>query len=252
MTRIELDGIPIDAVDLDTAVERVAALASRDRLSHVVTANVDFMAQAQRDAAVRAAIADADLVVADGVPLLWMARAQRTPLPGRVNGTDLVERLLARAASEHWRVCIVGGAPGVVERATAAVLARYGLQLAGAWSPSASEMDDPATGARTADDIAALECDLVLLAIGGGRQERWIRLHRHRLGTGVIVGVGSAVDFLAGTRRRAPRWAQRHGLEWLFRLLQEPRRLARRYLVDDTRVLVRFAARKLSRRLAGQ
>jgi N-acetylglucosaminyldiphosphoundecaprenol N-acetyl-beta-D-mannosaminyltransferase len=248
MNRIDLDGIPIDAVDLDTAVARVAGLVSRDRSAHVVTANVDFVAQAQRDAEVRAAIADADLVVADGVPLLWMARALGTPLPGRVNGTDLVERLLARAGAEGWRVCVVGGAPGVVELARDAVRSRYGVELVGAWSPSAEEMDDVERGARVARSIAALECDLVLLAIGGGRQERWIRTHRERLGGGVIIGVGSAVDFLAGSRRRAPRWAQRHGFEWLFRLVQEPRRLARRYLVDDLGVLARFAVRRIGRR----
>lgn len=249
--RVELLGVRLDALDLDAAVDRVAALVTEDRLVHVVTANVDFVAQARRDGDLRDAIAAADLVLADGVPLLWMARAQRTPLPGRVNGTDLVERLVETAARAGWRVCLVGGERGVAERAASAVAARHGLDVVAAWGPSSAEMDDPERAGEVAARIAALRCDLVLLAIGGGRQERWVRAHRDRLGTGVVIGVGSALDFLAGSRRRAPRWAQRRGLEWLFRLVQEPRRLARRYLVDDTAVLARFAVQQLSRRVTG-
>ncbi|MCO8126379.1 WecB/TagA/CpsF family glycosyltransferase [Acidimicrobiia bacterium EGI L10123] len=246
--RIALLGTAIDVVDLDGAVERIAAMAAEGSFRHVVTANVDFLRQADESSPTRAALRAADLVVPDGVPLLWMARWQRTPLRGRVNGTDLTVRLLERAGATGWTVCYVGGEPGVAAAAAEAAAGRWGTRTAGIRCPSPEEMDDPVAGREVAEWVRSTGADLVLLAIGGGRQERWVHQHRDALGDGVVIGVGSALDFVAGTRPRAPRWMQQAGLEWAWRLAQEPGRLWRRYLVEDPQVLLAFARERAAAR----
>lgn len=243
--RIRLLDVPIDVVSLDEATDRVAGLVDAERFATVATVNLDFLSQAGRDPLLARTLAEADLVVADGVPLLWMARWQRTPLPGRVNGTDLAECLLRRAGELGWRVYFLGGEPGVAERAALAAAERYGVVSAGTAGPPPGEMQDPGASTAIARAVSDGRADLLLLAIGGGHQERWIRSHRADLGSTVCIGVGSALDFIAGSRARAPRWMQERGLEWAWRLAGEPRRLWRRYLVDGPIVLARFAAQQL-------
>jgi N-acetylglucosaminyldiphosphoundecaprenol N-acetyl-beta-D-mannosaminyltransferase len=245
VSTVDLLGVPVHSVSLDEAVDRIATMIANRSFGHVATANVDFLQQADTDASLRQILNQADLVVADGVPLLWMARWQGTPLPERVNGTDLTVRLCELAPERQWRVCMVGGDVDVAQRAANTVAHRYGLQVVGVRSPTRSAMDDPVASAELADWIAELDTDLLLLAIGGGRQERWIDEHRDRLGACVAMGVGSALDFIAGTRRRAPQFMQEHGFEWAWRLGSEPSRLWRRYLVDDTQLLARYARSRL-------
>lgn len=242
---VDLLGVNVHSISLAGAVERVTELIAAPRFGHVATANVDFLQQAEHDEQLRAILARADLVVADGVPLLWLARWQGTPLPERVNGTDLTVALLERAADHGWRICMVGGDTGVAVRAAAAVRERYGATVTGTRAPARAVMDDPARSAAVAGWVRAQEADLLLLAIGGGRQEHWIDQHREALGPVVAMGVGSALDFIAGTRRRAPQFMQAHGLEWAWRLGQEPNRLWHRYLVEDTRFLLRYARTRL-------
>jgi len=246
--RISLLGTAIDVVDLDGAVERIAGMIESGSSGHVATINVDFLRQATACATTRTALQEADLVVPDGVPLLWMARWQHTPLLGRVNGTDLTVRLLERAGAAGWSVCYVGGDPDVAAAAADAAADRWRVRVAGVRCPPPDEMDDPVTGREVAEWIGSTGADLVLLAIGGGRQERWVHQHRDALGAGVVIGVGSALDFVAGTRPRAPQWMQQTGLEWAWRLAQEPGRLWRRYLVEDPQVLLAFARERSAAR----
>lgn len=244
MTRIELLDVPLDVVDVDGAVARIGELIDRGAFAHVTTPNVDFLAHAAHDRALLDALRAADLSVADGVPLLWMARWQGTPLPGRVNGTDLFLRLLEEAGRRSWRLALVGGDPGVVEAAAAAARSRWGTDVVDAWGPTRAEVE---AGPPVLDRIRAANAQLVVLGIGGVREVRWISAHRDELGDAVVLGVGSAFDFLAETRSRSPRWMQRTGLEWAWRLAHEPGRLWQRYLVDDPKVLVRFARERRRR-----
>jgi N-acetylglucosaminyldiphosphoundecaprenol N-acetyl-beta-D-mannosaminyltransferase len=242
--RVQLLGLAFDPVDLPGAVDRVGGLLDDGGFAQVVTPNVDFFAQIRRDRDLADAIGRADLVVADGVPLLWMARMQGTPLPGRVNGTDLMMALLERVGGTGHRVAFVGGQPGVAEAAAANAARRWGVTVAAAWGPSRAELDD---GDAVATTVAATGADLVFLGVAAGYQEKWIDRHRGTL-PGVSIGVGSAFDFLAERLPRAPVWMQRNGLEWAWRLSREPRRLWRRYLVDDPKVLAWFAAEQWRRR----
>lgn len=246
---VDLLGVGFDAVTLDEAVLAVERLMAKPGLSHVVTANLDYMAKVRRDPALAEVVDQADLVVADGVPLLWMASWSRQELPERVNGTDMVVRLLQRASDLGWRVAFLGGEPGVAERASGAAAARWSVPVAGVWPLTPVEVDDPAASRTVAAQVGATGRPLVLVGLGAGRQDLWIDSHRELLGDGVVIGVGSALDFIAGTRRRAPRTFQRFGLEWLWRLALEPGRLWHRYLVEDTAVLARFALLTVRKRL---
>lgn len=238
-------GVPFAPLELDGAVGAIESLMASDALGHVVTANLDYMARIRRDPHLDSIVRRADLVVADGVPLLWMASWSRQRLPGRVNGTDLVMRLLEMAAERGWRVAMLGGDPGVAQAAAGRVLQRWSTPLGGVWPLTREEVEDAERSRRIASEVGKLGKPLVLVALGAGRQDVWIAKHRDLLGTGVVIGVGSALDFVAGTRRRAPRLFQRLGFEWLWRLTLEPRRLWRRYLVEDLGLLAGFATSSL-------
>lgn len=249
LERLYLMGLVIDAIDLEQAAARIGALMAGPGLAHVVTANLDYLAQIQRDGRLAEVVERADLVVADGVPLLWMARWTGRSLPGRVNGTDLTFRLLETAGPQAWPVAILGGDPGVAEAAGRVARRRWSTPVAGTWPLSREEVADPQSSRLIAAEVGSLGKALILVGLGGGRQDLWIDRHRHLLGDGVVIGVGSALDFVAGTRPRAPLALQRAGLEWFWRLGQEPTRLWRRYLVEDLGLLVRFASTTAKDRL---
>jgi N-acetylglucosaminyldiphosphoundecaprenol N-acetyl-beta-D-mannosaminyltransferase len=208
----------------------------------VVSVNVDMIARAARDPGLAADLAAADLALADGVPVLWMARALGGALPGRVAGSDLVPLLAARCAARGDRLFLLGGAPGVAERAAARLRAAApGLRIAGTLAPPRGALEDPRRRATVAVAVRASGADVVLVALGAPRQERFAAAEGERTGAAALVAVGGALDIAAGDRPRAPRALRGTGLEWAWRLALEPRRLGRRYLVEDAAVLPLFA-----------
>jgi len=237
---VRLAGLRVDRVDLQSATARIAGYLEHGGPHQVATVNLDFLSLARRDAAFRRAINGADLAVADGMPLIWLARVRGRPIPGRVAGVDLVEACCRMAAERQLRVFILGALPQTAAAAATRLVAGYpGLRVAGTYSPSFGRRD-------IAEDAAIIRMiqesapDFLFVALGAPRQDLWIREHLHELGDCVAIGVGCVVDLVAGSVRRAPRWMQRSGLEWVFRLAQEPRRLWRRYLLTDLPLLVRL------------
>lgn len=229
---VAIFGVPLDNVTLPEALERVTAMIEARRPHYVVTANVDFLVQARRDAELRQALVHADLVTCDGMPLVWASRLLRNPLPERVTGADLVPQLLEIAAAHGYRVFFLGATPDANRRAVANVQARFPrIRIAGHYSPPfrpLAEMDNDEIIQR----IRAAQPDILLVAFGCPKAEKWMARHYRALGVPVSIGVGATIDFLAGAVRRAPRWMQESGCEWMFRLVQEPRRLFRRYFSD--------------------
>jgi N-acetylglucosaminyldiphosphoundecaprenol N-acetyl-beta-D-mannosaminyltransferase len=231
--RLRLGPLEVDALDLAGALDAIEALVEGRRGGAVFTPNVDHVVKAARDPALRAAYAAADLALADGMPLVWASRALGAPLPGRVAGSDLVLPLARRAADRGWRVYLLGGAGGDAARA-AERLRREGVAIAGVDAAAVSLEPDGAPAAHAAAERArASRAELVYVALGAPKQELWIHRHRAALGPAVAIGVGASLAFLAGSLRRAPAWVSAGGLEWLWRLGCEPRRLWRRYLVED-------------------
>ncbi|HEX4813034.1 MAG TPA: WecB/TagA/CpsF family glycosyltransferase [Nonomuraea sp.] len=240
--RVRVGGVSVDAVTEEQVVRRVAAALEAGRGGRIVTPNVDICRLAAADPALRELVCSADLVVADGMPLVWAARLKGTPLPERVTGADLVWALGELAASRGWPVYLIGGPPGVPRRAADVLACRYpGLRVCGADAPPYGF--DATSEGRDAvrRKVVAARPRLVFVGLGFPRQDRLIAELADDLPGAWFLGCGAAIAFAAGTVRRAPEWMRRAGLEWAFRLAGEPGRLARRYLVDD----LPFAARLL-------
>jgi N-acetylglucosaminyldiphosphoundecaprenol N-acetyl-beta-D-mannosaminyltransferase len=245
--RIELGGIAIDAVTEAEAVARVMDALEAGRGGQIVTPNVDIVAAARRSVGLRALIAASDLVVADGAPLVWASKVAGTPLPARVAGSDLVWSLSEAAATRGLRIALLGGTPDgaarPTERAADLLEARYpGLKVVGAWCPPMGFDRDESQWCALVERIAAAAPDLVYVGLGFPKQEHVTVRLRAVAPNAWFLGCGASIDFIAGYRRRAPKWMQRTGTEWLFRMLSEPRRLARRYLKDDVPEAVRLLA----------
>lgn len=229
---LDILGVPVHDVTERDVVAWAVDRARAGRPGHVVTSNLDFLYQAHRDPEMHRIHVEADLVVPDGMPLVWLSRLLGPALRRRVAGSDLVP-LLAEAARDHGlSVFAVGAGPGVAERALRVLQERYpGLRVAGWDAPPAAPvhgLDDEALVRR----LEAARPDLLFVAFGAPKQEKWIRLHADRVRAPVMIGVGGSLDFLVGAQLRAPRWTHRLGLEWLWRLLSQPRRLFRRYRDD--------------------
>ena len=228
---IAILGVPFDNVTTAEAADLVHQMVASRRPHYLVTANVDFLVQAQTDVELRRILFDAHLVLCDGTPLVWASRLLGNPLPERVAGADLAPLLIRIASEKNFRLFFLGGTPESTAQALANIKAQYPqLALAG-YSPPFNkllEMDHEEIKRR----ITEADPDLLFVSFGCPKQEKWIAMHYQSLGVPVAAGVGGTIDFLAGHLKRAPVWMQRTGTEWLFRMLQEPRRLFRRYVKD--------------------
>ncbi len=231
--RVEIAGVPIDRVDMDGAIGRLREALARGPQVQVATVNLDFLVKAQREPELRSVLAGTELNVADGMPVVWLSRLVGRPLPARVAGADLVPILVAEAAAQGAGVFLLGGEGGAAETAARRLAREHPDLLVAGWHepPRASlqELDRD----HLVEMIDRSGARVLLVALGNPKQELWIARNRQRLpGVSVAVGVGCVFDLWAGRARRAPRWMQRAGLEWLHRLLWEPRRLAGRFATD--------------------
>ena len=219
--KTDILGVAFDALTLDEAEERADALLRSGAGGYIVTANPEIVLHSREDAAYAAAVNGADLVLADGVGDLYAARLLKTPLPERVAGSDLTPRLLSRLAERGGSVFLYGARPGVAERAGRALQSACpGLRIAGTENGYISDE----TALFTALDKE--QPDLLLLGLGVPRQELWMARNRQRTNA-VMIGVGGLLDVFAGDIPRAPEAWQKLGLEWLYRLVREPKRIRR-------------------------
>lgn len=221
---VRILGVRVDALTYADLLESIGRFIAEGGPHHICTTNPEFVMEAQRNPAFRAVLERADLCMADGVGLLWAARRQGRPLPERVTGSDGVPLIAQRAATEGWRLYLLGAGPGIAARAGEILCARYpGLQIVGVYEGSPADADAPGIIAL----ITAAQPDILFVAYGAPRQDLWIAQHRDALRVPVMMGVGGTFDHITGTRKRAPRWVQRLNLEWLFRLLTQPWRWRR-------------------------
>jgi N-acetylglucosaminyldiphosphoundecaprenol N-acetyl-beta-D-mannosaminyltransferase len=240
--RILLLGQPIDAVTSTQALARIFTDLSAARGGWVVTPNLDILRRLVLDTDFRQLCSGASLMLADGMPLVWASRLQGTPLPARVAGSDLIWDLAAAAAREDRSMYFLGGNPGAAEGAANLLVRRSpSLRIVGTECPPLGFERDEAYMTGLLARMHAAAPDIVLVALGCPKQEHVITRLRPHLPRTWFLGVGVTFSFVTGDVRRAPRWLQRLGLEWTHRLIQEPRRLWRRYLVDG----LPFAARLL-------
>jgi len=214
----------------DELVEAIAAMLPTREVHSIITPNVDQTLTLRTDAALRTAYDEASIRITDGFPLVVLGHRLGARRLERLTGADLLP-LAARVAAERgWRIALTGGGPGVAQHAAAVLRDQVDADVVAVEFPRIASVDDPAS-MTVVEELAALEPDLVFVCLGSPKQDVWVSRWRAKLPPAVYIGAGAAVDFVAGTKKRAPRIVQRVGLEWAFRLLQEPRRLARRYLV---------------------
>jgi N-acetylglucosaminyldiphosphoundecaprenol N-acetyl-beta-D-mannosaminyltransferase len=250
--RIDLMGLPLDAIDTGTLLDRVFAAIADGRGGWVVTPNLAHLERYVRDPDVRHFYEEADFVVADGMPLVWASRVQGTPLPERVPGSGMIFPLCERAAAVDAPVYLVGGAPGAAAGAAARLKQLYaGLRFVGI-DPLPDFRESDAEYAALAERLRAAEPAIVLVCLGAPKQERVIERLRAALPQAWFFGLGITLSFVHGDVRRAPAWMQRTGLEWIHRLAREPRRLARRYLVEGLPFAVRLMTHSARRRVSAR
>ncbi|MEV8630168.1 WecB/TagA/CpsF family glycosyltransferase [Streptosporangium sp. NPDC051023] len=234
LSRVRLGAVEVTAISEADVLDLVSHSWHLRRGGSIVTANVDIVRAATRDPALADLITHSELVVADGMPVVWAGRLAGLPIPGRVTGSSLVHTLTARAARERRSVYLLGGDLGIPETAALILGNLYpGLRVAGTCSPPFG-FETTAEGLRKViGRVTSAAPDLVLVGLGFPKQEHLIHALRAELPDAWYVGCGAGIPMAAGQFRRAPEVIQRIGAEWLFRLAQEPRRLARRYLRND-------------------
>ena len=250
MKRLNLLGTPIDDVTYSEAVAYVSTLMAAGTPAAVVTPNPEFVVIAQRHAAFRAALWQADLAIPDGGGLLLAARLLGLRLREQVRGTDLAYQLVDHARREGWRVFLLGAGPGVAAAAATRLRSHYpGVSIVGTFAGSAASPGDAATRAAVS---AAGRVDLLLVAYGAPRQELWMQRNVAALDVGVAMGVGGVLDYMAGRVRRAPPLVRNAGLEWLFRLIRQPWRWRRQLALVAFGRLVLAAAMARQRHSASR
>lgn len=248
--RVAVGAVEVWAVSETGVADHVVGAWRRGEGGSIVTANVDIVRAATRDPELAALIARSEVVVADGMPVVWAGRLAGVRVPERVTGASLVFTLAGAAAREGRSVHLLGGRPGVPERAAERLAERCpGLRVVGADSPPFGFEADPARTAEVVAGVVRTAPDLVMVGLGFPKQERLIRLLRAELPTTWFLGCGAGIPMAAGEFRRASGLVQRAGAEWLHRLALEPRRLARRYLRDDLPFALRLLAGGLGARL---
>jgi N-acetylglucosaminyldiphosphoundecaprenol N-acetyl-beta-D-mannosaminyltransferase len=236
MDRANIDKVFIDPVTMEEAVDRVSGMLeeSRDRAAHIVTMNAQFVEIAHQDERFAALMRRADLNVADGLSLVWASRFLGQSLPERVAGVDLMIRLCETAAANGKTVYFLGGTPGAAFRTAERLRESLpALQIVGIDCPPHGFVQNAEQCRRVADRINAVKPDLLFVGLGAPKQEYWIERNAY-LPAKVMMGIGGSFEFAAGFRKRAPIFWQKTGVEWLWRLCLEPRRLWRRYLIGNS------------------
>jgi N-acetylglucosaminyldiphosphoundecaprenol N-acetyl-beta-D-mannosaminyltransferase len=234
MGHIELLGIKIDSLTMNETIDQIIRWIEKGDFSYAVTPNVDHMMKLQRDKSLREIYSKARLVLADGVPLVWASAILGKPLKERVNGTDLFERLCEVAADRGYAVYLMGGNPGAAEAAAQVLKQRHqGLRIAGCDCPEYGFETSPNACKIVQERIALAKADILFVGLGAPKQERWIYKFGRESGVAFAVGIGISFSLVGGEIKRAPKWMQRAGFEWLWRLGAEPRRLWKRYILED-------------------
>jgi N-acetylglucosaminyldiphosphoundecaprenol N-acetyl-beta-D-mannosaminyltransferase len=239
---VEIMGISIHHVTMADTLALTDEMIASSKLHQIATANPEFLMKAQADSEFFNLLNNVDLCVADGNGLVWASRQLHDPLPERVPGSDLVYYLAQRCAEKGWRLFLLGAAPGVAEKAAETLQTFYeGLKIAGTYagSPAPEEND------YIVDLINESQADVLYVAYGAPKQDKWIARNKDKLTTvRVAVGVGGSIDFIAGKVKRAPKWVQDISLEWLYRVLVQPSRWRRVLYIPTFVVLILFKYKK--------
>ncbi|MCI8517785.1 MAG: WecB/TagA/CpsF family glycosyltransferase [Hungatella sp.] len=238
MARIRFMNTEIDNLTMQEALEAIDRLIQDDKSSYVVTPNVDHIVQLEISKELQDVYANAALILADGKPLLWIAKWYGTPIKEKISGSDLFPLLCEMAAKKGYKMFFLGAAEGVAAKAAENLVNQYsGLQVVGTYSPPYGFEENPEEMDRIKTMIKKTRPHILIVGLGCPKQEKFIYKNREDLGVPISLGLGASLDFEAGYIKRAPKWMSEHGFEWLFRITQDPKRMAKRYFVDDRKII---------------
>ena len=252
VVRVPLFGISMSNITFDDLIALMAHRITTREPGYIVTPNVDHICRYQRDERFRNAYANAFLTIPDGVPILWASKLLGKPLKEKLSGSDLVPMLAEEFAERGYSVFFLGAKEGVAQEAADRLCKRFpALRVAGVYAPPMNFGVDNTLNDETLRRLKEAAPDICFVALGSPKQEYWMHDCASRSGVPVMLGIGAGLDFIAGVSQRAPRWVQRCGLEWFWRLVHEPRRLWKRYLIED-QLFVVLLAREIAGRFRGR
>ncbi|HAR63794.1 MAG TPA: glycosyltransferase [Candidatus Margulisbacteria bacterium] len=236
---IKLFNVTISNLSMIDAINQIIELAKSNKKAYVVTPNIDHIVMLQNDTMFKEVYDHAEMVLADGMPLIWASKILNTPIIEKVSGSDLFVRFAPFAAHNNIKLFLLGAAEGIAEQAKNNLCEEYPeIQITGVYSPPYGFEKDEQENLKIIDMINNSDADVLFVGLGSPKQEYWMYRNYHKLDTvKVSLGVGASFDFVAGKVQRAPVWMQKTGLEWFYRLVQEPQRLWRRYLINDMKFI---------------
>lgn len=238
VTRMRLMNTEIDNLTMDETLDAIDSLIKEDNCSYVVTPNVDHIVQLEKDEELKRVYENASLILTDGKPLIWISNWYKTPIKEKISGSDLFPRVCDLAAKKGYTMYLLGAAEGVADKAAKNLMDKYkGLNIVGTYSPPFGFEKDKVELKKIERQIQEVHPDILIVGLGCPKQEKYMYHHCKELDVPISFGLGASIDFEAGNIKRAPRWMSEHGLEWLYRITQDPKRLAKRYLVDDMKII---------------
>lgn len=238
MSRMKFMNTEIDNLTMDETLDAIDNLIKENKSAYVVTPNVDHIVQLETNKELQKVYANASLILTDGKPLLWIAKWYGTPIKEKISGSDLFPLLCRNAAQKGYKMFFLGAKEGVAAKAAENLQKRYkGLQVVGTYSPPLGFENNQSEMTKIKSMIRESKPDILIVGLGCPKQEKFMYHYSKELGVPISFGLGASFDFEAGNIKRAPKWMANHGLEWLFRITQDPKRMAKRYLVDDRKIL---------------
>ena len=228
----------VNNVNMDEAIQAIEDMIASEKKSYIVAINVDVVMKIENDSYLKEITDEADMVLVDGKPLEWIAKWHKRPIKAKISGSDLVPILCKRAAEKGYSIFIIGGKEGITEKAQQNLERDLpGIRIVGTYVPAFGFEKDEKELNRINEMISSAHPDILIACFGCPKQEKWIYENISKYDAKVSVCAGATVDFLAGNVNRAPRWMSEHGLEWFYRFLQEPKRMFKRYFIDDVKIL---------------
>lgn len=228
----------VDNVTMNEAVSEIDKIVNITGYHYVVTPNVDHIIKLENDNEFKKVYENADLILTDGKPLIWISRILKNPIKEKVSGSDLFPRICELAAKKKYKLFLLGAAEGVAEKAANNLMSRYkGLNVVGTFSPDCGFENDSKKINEIINIINKCKPDILAVGFGAPKQEKFIYKYKDSLKVPMSLAIGASIDFEAGNVKRAPIWMQNFGLEWFYRFLKEPRRMFKRYFVDDLKII---------------
>lgn len=228
----------INNVDMSETINAIEKMITLDKKSYIVAINVDVIIKIENDSYLKKIVDKADMVLVDGKPLMWISKLYGKPLKAKISGSDLVPLLCEIAAQKGYRIFIIGGKDGIAEQAKKRLENKFPtIQIVGTYAPPFGFEKDTNELYKINCIISEVQPDLLIACFGCPKQEKWIYENFKKYNATVSICAGATVDFLAGNIKRAPHWMSEHGLEWFYRFIQEPKRMFKRYFIDDIKIL---------------